>query len=171
MSNKFTLGLAVSSLLFASFACNSNPATDRTTSAPSPSREPISASAAPSMNAVPERAEAPLQLPADPAVIDDAQKTVTYLASDELEGRGVGTKGLDLAADYVAKRYAALGLQPLPGQKDYFQRFDYTTSITIGDQTALALNGKSIELRKQFTPIGFSTEGNFDAPIVATHER
>ena len=29
-----------------------------------------------------------------------------YLASDELEGRGIDTKGLDKAADYIAKQFA-----------------------------------------------------------------
>ncbi|MBC8106183.1 MAG: M28 family peptidase [Anaerolineae bacterium] len=117
------------------------------------------------MTAAPQRAES-LQLLADPFVVVDSKKTVTYLASDELEGRGVGTKGLDLAADYIARRYEALGLRKLPGQKDYFQRFDFTTSITIADETALALDGQSKTLRQQFAPIGFSAEGAFDAPIV-----
>lgn len=33
-----------------------------------------------------------------------------YLASDELEGRGVGTRGLDLAADFIAEQFQATGL-------------------------------------------------------------
>src|SRR5690349_3137126 len=33
------------------------------------------------------------------------QETVTYLASDELGGRGVGTAGLDKAADYIAQQF------------------------------------------------------------------
>ncbi|HXV75308.1 MAG TPA: M1 family aminopeptidase, partial [Candidatus Polarisedimenticolaceae bacterium] len=37
---------------------------------------------------------------------------VDYLASRELEGRGVGTTGLDRAAEYVAARFAAVGLEP-----------------------------------------------------------
>jgi len=37
---------------------------------------------------------------------------ITALAGDETEGRLPGTKGYDLAADYVAGRFKALGLQP-----------------------------------------------------------
>jgi len=37
---------------------------------------------------------------------------VTFLADDLLEGRGTGTRGYDLAARFVAARFAALGLQP-----------------------------------------------------------
>jgi Zn-dependent M28 family amino/carboxypeptidase len=37
--------------------------------------------------------------------------TVRYLASDELEGRAVKTKGIDLAADYIARQFTQLGLK------------------------------------------------------------
>ena len=36
---------------------------------------------------------------------------VRYLASDQLEGRGVGTKGLDLAAEFIARQFAEAGLK------------------------------------------------------------
>ena len=86
-------------------------------------------------------------------MIASAKKAITYLASDELEGRGVATKGLDLAAEYVANRFASLGLRTLPGQPDYFQRFDFTTSITVSDQTTLALNGASRTRREHFNAV------------------
>jgi hypothetical protein len=35
---------------------------------------------------------------------------VRYLASDELEGRGIGTTGLVAAGDYIAEQFGALGL-------------------------------------------------------------
>src|SRR5215813_6298117 len=38
---------------------------------------------------------------------------VRYLASDALEGRGTGTPGNDSAATYLARRYLALGIEPL----------------------------------------------------------
>jgi len=39
-------------------------------------------------------------------------KHVKYLASDELQGRGNGTPGLERAADYIAGQFKASGLQP-----------------------------------------------------------
>ena len=39
------------------------------------------------------------------------QATVKYLSSDELEGRGVGTAGLDKAAEYIAQKFAEYGLR------------------------------------------------------------
>ncbi len=46
---------------------------------------------------------------------------VTFLASPELEGRGVGGDGLQKAAEYVAQRFAAAGLVPGGGDDGWFQ--------------------------------------------------
>ncbi|MEE4185035.1 MAG: M20/M25/M40 family metallo-hydrolase [Gammaproteobacteria bacterium] len=48
---------------------------------------------------------------------------VTYLASEELAGRGLGTPGLELAADYIAKAFAEAGLQPGGHNGTYSQYF------------------------------------------------
>lgn len=47
---------------------------------------------------------------------------IHYLAADELEGRGVGTAGLDSAAAFIARRFARIGLSG-PGRDGFFQRF------------------------------------------------
>ncbi|MCP4002339.1 MAG: M28 family peptidase, partial [Gammaproteobacteria bacterium] len=59
-----------------------------------------------------------------PPVFSEARMLhdIEYLASDELAGRGLGTEGLDKAADYIAKQFADAGLLPCgDGQDDYFQ--------------------------------------------------
>jgi hypothetical protein len=48
----------------------------------------------------------------DPAAADRVRATVEFLASDLLEGRGTGTRGHNIAAQYVASRFRALGLEP-----------------------------------------------------------
>jgi len=50
---------------------------------------------------------------------------VVYLASDYLEGRETGTKGEDLAADYIAYRYAQLGMKKIDENLGYFQPFPF----------------------------------------------
>ncbi len=57
---------------------------------------------------------------------------LTILASDSLEGRATGTRGLDLAADYLAKRYASIGLDPVGDDDTYFQHFDLNQPIING---------------------------------------
>ena len=37
---------------------------------------------------------------------------ISFLAHDELKGRGTGTNGIDLAAGYIAGQFAAAGLEP-----------------------------------------------------------
>ncbi len=53
------------------------------------------------------------------------KRDLTYIASDELEGRGTPSKGLDLAADYIAAQFKAAGLEG-PIEKAYFQTSDFT---------------------------------------------
>lgn len=46
---------------------------------------------------------------------------VRALADDRFEGREAGTRGYDLAAEYVAQRYADIGLQPAGDDGTWFQ--------------------------------------------------
>ena len=103
---------------------------------------------------------------ADAAFEVDLRKSVEYLASDELEGRGVGTKGLDKAADYIAGAFKGLGLQPVPGLTEYFQPFTITAATAPDPETALTLGGQAYGLEKDFGVVGFSAEGKFDGPVV-----
>ena len=50
---------------------------------------------------------------------------ITYLASDQLEGRAPGTKGEKLAQEYIIKAFKEYGLKPA-GTKKFLQSFEYT---------------------------------------------
>lgn len=69
----------------------------------------------------------------------DLEKHLTYLASDELEGRDTGEKGQKLAAEYLADFYKNLGLTG-PVNGSYFQRFNLSSvsypqvNLTVGKQ-------------------------------------
>lgn len=49
---------------------------------------------------------------------------LSFLASDALEGRGTPSRGLDVAAEYIASQFRAAGLEPL-GDDGYFQTADW----------------------------------------------
>ncbi|MBI3210694.1 MAG: M20/M25/M40 family metallo-hydrolase [Candidatus Solibacter usitatus] len=51
---------------------------------------------------------------------------VKFLASDLLEGRGVGTRGGDLAAEYLASQLEVMGVKPTGDSGTYFQRVPLT---------------------------------------------
>src|SRR5207248_10327269 len=96
----------------------------------------------------------------------DAKTTLTYLASDELEGRGVGTPGLDLAANFIARQFTAAGLKTIPGQHNFFEPFEMTAASEVGPKTSLSTADRSFEPKKDFIPLSFSKEGPFKGPVV-----
>jgi hypothetical protein len=49
---------------------------------------------------------------------------LSFLASGALEGRGTPSRGLDIAAEYIASQFRAAGLEPL-GDDGYFQTADW----------------------------------------------
>jgi len=53
---------------------------------------------------------------------EDLKEWLTYLASDELEGRNTYTEGLGLAAAYIAERLKSWGVKPGGPNGSYFQR-------------------------------------------------
>jgi len=101
-----------------------------------------------------------------PTAAPTTQETISYLASDELEGRGVGMKGLDLAAEYIARQFERDGLQPLPGLDGYFQRFEMTMGGSVEKTSSLALGHDALVLDKSFRPLSFSATAKFEAPVV-----
>jgi len=50
---------------------------------------------------------------------------IYYLTSDELEGRGSTTEGINKAADYIAGQLKKAGLQPAGVDGTYFQPYDF----------------------------------------------
>jgi hypothetical protein len=96
----------------------------------------------------------------------DMKATLDYLASDALEGRMIGTPGIALAGDLIAQDFRKLGLQPLPGQTDYFQPFTYTTGVSMDPKTFLQWGDQNYKPDIDFGVPGNSGEGAFDGPLV-----
>src|SRR5204863_3835925 len=69
----------------------------------------------------------------------DMKEWLSYLASDELQGRQIYTEGYGLAAAYVADHLKAWGVKPLGDQGTYFQnvktkgyRVTRNSAVTVG---------------------------------------
>ena len=60
---------------------------------------------------------------------------VKYLSSDELEGRGTGQRGGDMAADYIGKQFASYGLKPAGDKGTFFQEVPMVGVKTLLDTT------------------------------------
>ena len=93
-------------------------------------------------------------------------ENVSYLASDEMKGRGDGSPELDQAAEYIASQFRLWGLRPMGDGNGYFQKFEVTTGAQAGPRTELQLNGTSLRINEGFVPIPFSNTADFDGPLV-----
>lgn len=103
----------------------------------------------------------------DPSFHVDMRKSVEYLASDALEGRFVGTPGLEQAADYIAGNFSRLGLATLPGLDGYFQHFEMVTRVDPDpEKSFLIIDGKKLALGEQFIPLRSSAQTQVEAPVV-----
>jgi hypothetical protein len=74
---------------------------------------------------------------------------VKYLSSDELEGRGTGQRGGDVAADYIGKQFASYGLKPAGDNGSFFQEVPMVGVKTLPETTFkfAEASGKSFEAK------------------------
>jgi aminopeptidase YwaD len=115
---------------------------------------------------------------------------VEHLASDKLEGRRTGTRGAELAAEYVAKEFARLHLEPGGGAsglrrdkvelREYMQTFPYVAGVELGkgnnlDFTIIRTESApspvpvAVDLRvgEEWLPLGFSANASLKNVPVA----
>lgn len=96
---------------------------------------------------------------------------VKYLASDELQGRGVGTTGEKLATDYLASQLQVEGVRPGGDNGTYFQRVPLIGSTNLPSaRLTIAAKNRKITLApvKDYagTPLSQKPENDFDAEAV-----
>ncbi|MEQ1472582.1 MAG: M28 family peptidase [Candidatus Acidiferrum sp.] len=97
---------------------------------------------------------------------------VKFLASDLLEGRGMGQRGSDIAAEYIATQFALDGLNPAGDHGTYFQEVPMVSMTTL-PETTFSLEPKSGEALKLKNLDDYITQNesqkeasDIDAPIV-----
>jgi Zn-dependent M28 family amino/carboxypeptidase len=98
---------------------------------------------------------------------------VRFLSLDLLEGRGPGTRGGELAAEYIATQFALAGLEPAGDNGTWFQRVPLLAVHTIEDKTRFSLvpaNGQPVDLAYGTEIVSKDQTGqttaDLDAPIV-----
>ena len=80
---------------------------------------------------------------------------IQYLADDKLEGRRTGTKGEELAMQYIIGQYKQMGLEP-KGTDGYIQEFEINEGRQIDASTQLNVEGKTLRLTNEYIPLAFS---------------
>ena len=89
----------------------------------------------------------------------DINKSVCYLASDELEGRRAGTKGETLAAHFISNRFKHNGLLTFESLDNYIQPFEINDGLKIEDESYLTINNQALKLYEDYIPLPFSKIG------------
>src|SRR5437899_930698 len=74
------------------------------------------------------------------------QGHIWFLASDLLEGRDTPSRGLDIAAEYIAAQFRRIGLKPI-GDDGYFQTAHYVSSEQSLDGAELSIRAGEKDLR------------------------
>ena len=104
--------------------------------------------------------------PVDP-LARSLEAEVRFLADDLFEGRGLGTRGHELAAKHVAAEFTRMGLQPA-GTDGWFQRINFAESrYTSAGETMAFRNGDSGAVWANGTDMAL-TSGNNDGAETLT---
>ncbi len=86
------------------------------------------------------------------------------MASDKLEGRGVGEAGCEKAAKYLAKQFKKIGLKPKGTEGGWFQPFEF--QISKNPHNIIDSNAQKI---KSQNVVGFLDNGAAHTIIVGAH--
>lgn len=88
--------------------------------------------------------------------IDNLKKNLTYISSDELEGRDTGSEGQKKAADYIINLIKSYGLQPIvkaaDGNLSYLQ--DFNLYKTGWKDAYVTINNKKKVFFQDYYPVG-----------------
>lgn len=108
---------------------------------------------------------------ADSLAAERIRAHVEFLASDLLEGRDTGSRGHEIAANYVASEFRQLGLRPGGPNGSWFVRVPFrkatldgtpTIALTVGNRTKPLAVGTDAAVRPSIAERRFS----LDAPLV-----
>jgi len=85
--------------------------------------------------------------------LENVKTHLTYLASDELKGRNVGTEGINQAADYIADQLKEYGLTTIDGLDGYFQNLKLIKSDP-PSEGVISIEGEEFTFPDDFVVIG-----------------
>jgi len=75
---------------------------------------------------------------------DSILKHLNFLASDSLQGRGLGTDGIEIASKYIANKFQQYGLKPNPKSNNYFQEIPMHGSLPLSSSELKLYNKDSV---------------------------
>ncbi len=89
--------------------------------------------------------------------VDSLRGHLSFIASDLLEGRGTPSRGLDIAAEYIAAQFRRAGLEPV-GDDGYFQTANWSISETPASEFHLAINDGRQTINVDLRQVSFASD-------------
>ncbi|MEN9684835.1 MAG: hypothetical protein RLZZ28_621 [Bacteroidota bacterium] len=80
---------------------------------------------------------------------------IRFLADDKLEGRRTGSKGEELAMQYIIDQYTQMGLEP-KGTNGYMQTFDVNDGKQVEPESFVKAEARNLLLTEEYFPLAFS---------------
>ena len=98
----------------------------------------------------------------------DLRGQVEFLAADALEGRMTGTRGAQVAAEFIAQELKRAGLKPVD---DWYQPFQFTSGVKVQTNenrlvVQVAAKTNTFEVEKDFRPLSFTDNGTAEGGVV-----
>jgi len=125
-------------------------------------------------------------IPLDSQILTDVVADVTYLSSDEMEGRETGTEGERKAAEYIVGRYKEIGLEGIMDIEESFYQFfqkriksnPHETEVNPNDPVIIGRNvigyknnnaNHTIIIGAHYDHLGYGPEGSLYTGPPAIH--
>src|SRR6266480_7442106 len=89
---------------------------------------------------------------------------LSFIASDEMEGRDTPSRGLDTTAKFIAMNLSRWGFKPAGDGGTFFQHIDLLRNRADSAQTRVELNGQALVAGDDYIPVAGS--GNINGQIV-----
>jgi len=125
-----------------------------------------------SCGTAPQPSSYPPQQMLDHVTANGIRAHMEFLADDLLEGRGTGTRGYQLAANYIRAQFEQMGLEPAGENGTWFQKVRFRQMTPLGERDSLIIKRSGTETKLVFEK-NFLMEGDparedssIEAPLV-----
>ncbi|MCB9255758.1 MAG: M20/M25/M40 family metallo-hydrolase [Chitinophagales bacterium] len=99
------------------------------------------------------------------STLDNLSAHVYFLSDDRLEGRGTGSLGEALALEYISNVFKEYGIVP-KGENSFVQNFEFKSGKKLGVLNGCIVDGRKLELEKEYFPLNYSGSGSANASLV-----